>query len=92
MPRYDEHEQKVPYAKMFKRSQPVLAVRGIQQAVCINLYIKDGQSSINHTRNILKGWGGGEEINNRRNILVKCIQYYFLVLQNRDQSSIYMIV
>lgn len=36
MPRYDEHEQKVPYAKMFKRSQPVLAVRGIQQAVCIN--------------------------------------------------------
>lgn len=47
MPRYDEHvQQKVPYAKMFKRSQPVLAVRGIQQAVCINLYIKDGQSSI----------------------------------------------
>lgn len=40
--------------------------------------------------------GGGSKIkcisNNRRNILVKCIQYYFFVLQNLDQFSLYMIV
>lgn len=44
---------------MFKRSQPVLAVRGIQQAVCINLYIKDGQSSSNTREISKKDWGGG---------------------------------
>lgn len=64
LPRYDEYVQKkVPYPIKFKRSQPVLAVRGIQQAVCINLYTYKRRTIINQTRQIfikeffLWGWG-----------------------------------